>query len=272
MPSCHNSGGHMVRSCQATTAYQQVSAPLPSVVASCLLHSLGSTGQEVLASTSHPARQGTGLQPSPWVEGTPTCWPAWGCSYFESKTHRVQRGPGTSCPCSTPAPSSWSTSSASGLWDTVLRGSSTALCMTARRQLRHQTNPKPHQLARSLFFICNRKTLLKAGKTVMCFSALFLTLWCDGYHYGNDSFPPPPRTDMFNISQILSAGEGAISHGRTELMHGRGDTFPSKGYFIALLSSLVVLATERPDQNLWVLHTSDNPDNIIYVFWKLKWK
>lgn len=179
----------MVRSCQATITYQQVSAPLPSAVAGCLLHGLG---QEMLASTSHPARLGTELQPSPGMEGTPTCWPARGCSYLESKTHRVQRGPDTSCPCSAPAPSSRSTSSASGLWDAVLRASSTALCMTARRQPRHQTNPKPHQLARSLYFICNRKTLLKAGKTVMCFSALFLTLWCDGYHYGNDSSPPLP--------------------------------------------------------------------------------
>lgn len=124
--------------------------------------------------------------------GITILWPARGCSYFESKTHRVQRGPATSCPCSAPAPSSCSTSSASGLWDAVLRASSTAPCRTARRQLRHQTNPKLHQLVRSLFFTCNRKTLLKAGKTVMCFPALFLTLWCDGYHYGNDSFPPLP--------------------------------------------------------------------------------
>lgn len=62
----------MVRSCQATTAYQQVSAPLLSAVAGCLLHGLGSTGQEMLASTRHPARQGTELQPSPGMEESPS--------------------------------------------------------------------------------------------------------------------------------------------------------------------------------------------------------
>lgn len=179
----------MVRSCLATTAYQQVSAPLLSAVAGCLLHGLG---QEMLASTSHPARQGTGLQPSPGMEESP--------SSGQHEDVHIWKAKHTGCREARPRPAFAAPQLPPLEAPLQLLGCGT-LCSEPAAQPPAgllavssdiKQTPSLISLREAFFFTCNRKTLLKAGKTVMCFPALFLTLWCDGYHYGNDSSPPSP--------------------------------------------------------------------------------
>lgn len=84
-------------------------------------------------------------------------------------------------------------------------------------------NPNPSSLQEPFFLFFHpsitARHFWKLEKQ-WCSSLRFSSLWCDGYHYVNDFFFfPPPQTDMFSIPQILSAGVGAVSDGRTELTY-----------------------------------------------------